>query len=191
MLEIIWNAFAWYLVVLGINSFAFFIDTKIFYKCINKPYLSPPGWVYGVVWNMLFILYGLSAWYIWKNGGWENNTTELILFLCFVISLPIWSFLFFQFKLMIVSAVYIVFIVLVLQIIVCVFFFLESFIAGILNIPGLIWIIFASYLNIGIAYLNCIYNVKYRILDGNNTKYNKLANNSCKVEMANSNKFII
>ena len=173
MQEHVWNLFAWYFTVLGINSFALSINTRMFYNSIKKPFLSPPGWVYAIVWNILFVLYGISAWFVWKEGGWNDKISELILFLCLMISLPIWSFLFFQFRLIIISSVYIIFIVLILQIIVCIFFFIDNTVSGILNIPGLIWIIFASYLNISIAYLNCME------CDKKNFTYSKKYNNNC------------
>ena len=91
---------------------------------------------------------------MWKICGWEGYTWQLALFLVFIVSLPVWSFLFFQFQLYGVAALYIFLVNWILVVAVTIVFFLIDIWAGVFMLPGAAWITFASILNLSIFLLN-------------------------------------
>lgn len=124
------------------------------YSRIETPLLSPPGWVFPVVWTILYTLMGVSFYLVWNSNAtiFEKKQAFTIyaiqLFLNFI-----WSPIFFNMR-----AYLIAFIVLlalwgfVLAMIIK--FYKISKLAGILQIPYLIWLTFAGYLNLAIYLLN-------------------------------------
>ncbi|MBQ8793804.1 MAG: tryptophan-rich sensory protein [Clostridia bacterium] len=124
------------------------------YSRIETPPLSPPGWIFPVVWTILYTLMGVSFYLVWNSNAaiFEKKQAFTIyaiqLFLNFI-----WSPIFFNMR-----AYLIAFIVLlalwgfVLAMIIK--FYKISKLAGILQIPYLIWLTFAGYLNLAIYLLN-------------------------------------
>ena len=124
------------------------------YSRIETPPLSPPGWIFPVVWTILYTLMGVSFYLVWNSNAaiFEKKQAFWVfaiqLFLNFI-----WSPIFFNMR-----AYLIAFIVLlalwgfVLAMIIK--FYKISKLAGILQIPYLIWLTFAGYLNLAIYLLN-------------------------------------
>lgn len=127
------------------NSFSF-------YKELIKPPLSPPGWIFPVMWAILYALMGISAFIIYTSDVKEKHLALIIygtqLFVNFM-----WSIVFFRFKMFGLS-VAVILILLGLIIAMIITFRRIRPLAAYLNIPYLLWILFASYLNIGILLLN-------------------------------------
>ena len=127
------------------NSFSF-------YKELIKPPLSPPGWIFPVMWAILYALMGISAFIIYTSDAKEKHLALIIygtqLFVNFM-----WSIVFFRFKMFGLS-VAVILILLGLIIAMLITFRRIRPLAAYLNIPYLLWILFASYLNIGILLLN-------------------------------------
>ena len=131
--------------ILAGNSFSF-------YEELIKPPLSPPGWLFPVMWAILYALMGISAFMIYTSDSKERCKALIIygiqLFLNFM-----WSIVFFRFK-MIGLSVAVILTLLALIIVMMIKFYRIRSVSAYLNIPYLMWIIFASYLNIGILLLN-------------------------------------
>lgn len=122
------------------------------YSGLVKPPLSPPSWLFPLMWAILYALMGASAYIVYyaDKDGRKNN---LILYGIQLFFNFIWSIIFFRFRLIGVSvAVILILIVLVIRMIMQ--FRKSNKIAGYINIPYLIWLIFALYLNIGVFILN-------------------------------------
>ncbi len=123
-----------------------------FYKELIKPPLSPPGWLFPLVWAILYALMGISAYMIYNSDAKEKRTALYIygaqLFVNFI-----WSIVFFRFK-MYGFSVAVILALLVLNIIMFIIFYRIRPASAYLNIPYILWIAFASYLNIGILLLN-------------------------------------
>ena len=122
------------------------------YSELVKPPLSPPSWLFSLMWAILYALMGASAYIVYyaDKDGRKNN---LILYGIQLFFNFIWSIIFFRFRLIGVSgAVILILIVLVIRMIMQ--FRKSNKIAGYINIPYLIWLIFALYLNIGVFILN-------------------------------------
>lgn len=131
--------------ILAGNSFSF-------YRELIKPPFSPPGWLFPVMWAILYALMGISAFMIYSSDAKEKCKALIVygtqLFVNFM-----WSIVFFRFQLLGLSvAVILTLLALVLTMIII--FRKIRPVAAYLNIPYLLWIIFASYLNIGILLLN-------------------------------------
>lgn len=121
------------------------------YNTLQKPPLSPPGFIFGIVWSILYLLMGIAyGMLVYKEKSDEEVSkiywTQLIINL-------IWPILFFVFKLRLFSSIWII-ILLILVINMVIKFYKKDKIIGYSQIPYLLWIMFATYLNIGVYILN-------------------------------------
>ena len=125
-----------------------------FYKTIERPPLSPPGIVFPIVWTILYVLMGISFYLvITKKDMYLNKTSAYIFFALQLFLNFIWSPVFFSANEYLAAFVILVF--LWLSIIgMIVSFFRISKLAGLLQIPYLLWVTFAGYLNLAIYLLN-------------------------------------
>jgi len=118
-----------------------------FYNSLIKPPLAPQAIVFPIAWSVLYILMGIASYIARDSGaGMKVYVLQLIVNL-------IYSFLFFRFQLIGVSALWIAFLF-VLVLINTILFWRYKKIAGILLIPYLLWLLFAFYLNFAIYLLN-------------------------------------
>ncbi len=123
-----------------------------FYSELAKPPLSPPGWVFSVVWSVLYALMGLSAFLVYNSGS-AGKRTALTLYIAQLFVNFLWSIVFFRFHALVLSAV-VILVLLGLIILMIIMFHRIRPLAAYINIPYLLWVVFASYLNIGAAILN-------------------------------------
>ena len=121
------------------------------FNLLIKPNFAPPGFLFPVVWTILYILMGIS-YGILKNKNLTDNKVDKIYYSQLFVNL-LWSIIFFVFKWRLFAYLWIlVLIVLVINMIKE--FYSRNKISGLLQIPYLIWIIFASFLNLSIYLLN-------------------------------------
>ena len=117
------------------------------YNDIIQPSFAPPGILFPIVWTILYILMGISSYIVSeKNGNLDIYVVQLIVNL-------LWSFLFFTFKWYLLSFLWILLLI-VLVVIMIKDFYKSSKISAYLQIPYLLWIIFAAILNFSIYVLN-------------------------------------
>lgn len=122
------------------------------YQDLNKPAFSPPGWVFPLVWTILYILMGISAYIISQT---RNSMREPALFL-YVVQLIVnflWSPLFFGAGWYLFAFFWLLFLIYLVAAMVYDFYKIQPF-AAYLQIPYLLWLVFAAYLNLGIWMLN-------------------------------------
>lgn len=127
------------------------ISKSIDYNSLEQPLLSPPSILFPIVWTILYILMGVS-YGILKNKGLTDKDVDLIYYLQLAVNL-IWPIAFFLLKFRIFAVIWII-ILLILIIFMIISFYKKEKISGILQIPYLIWTLFATYLNIAIHILN-------------------------------------
>ena len=122
------------------------------YSRIITPPLSPPSFLFPLVWTILYILMGISASiiYINNNKEWNNSLTVWAIQLAFNF---IWSLIFFNLQAYLFSFIWLV-ILWALIILMITFFYKQSKVAAYLQIPYLLWVTFAGYLNLAIYLLN-------------------------------------
>jgi len=124
------------------------------YATIQKPFFTPPNWLFLPAWVTLYVLMGVSAFLIWRRGLDDQGVrTALIIFLIQLILNALWSVAFFGLEsplygIIVIIALWVAILFTLLR------FFKISMAAGILLIPYILWVSFAAVLNISIFVLN-------------------------------------
>ena len=126
----------------------------VWYAGLNKPFFQPPGWLFAPVWTMLYLLMGIALYLVWSKGlGHAGVKTALTVFMLQLVLNTLWSVLFFGLNNPLIALVEIA--VLWLAILMTIKKFQPiSKTAGLILIPYLLWVSFASILNLFIVVLN-------------------------------------
>lgn len=125
-----------------------------FYSELVKPPFAPPGNLFPIVWTILYALMGISAYMIYvSDADDEEKKKALNLYVVQLFVNFMWSIVFFRFEQIGAAAVVLILLVLLVALMIVTFKKIRP-LAGYLNIPYLIWVIFAAYLNIGFLILN-------------------------------------
>lgn len=138
----------------GIGSIATMRSVSTWYQTLQKPAFSPPSWLFGPVWTILYLLMGVAAWLVWRKGlGDPTVRTALILFIIQLALNTAWSFIFFGARQP--GLAFAELIVLWVAILLTMIWFLRvSTAAGLLLAPYILWVTFAGALNFEIWRLN-------------------------------------
>ena len=121
------------------------------YGDMVKPPLSPPSYIFPIVWTILYILMGISYFLATKDN--ENNKELDQIYLLQLLVNFMWPIIFFVLKMYFTAFLWII-LLLILVIVMIKELLKINKIIGYLQIPYLIWLLFATYLNIGIFLLN-------------------------------------
>lgn len=121
------------------------------YNILNKPPLSPPGFLFGIAWTILYILMGVS-YSILDINALIDNEIKKIYYLQLAVNL-LWPIIFFVLKLRLISCIWIILLI-ILIVFMIIKFYRKNKLSAYLQIPYLLWTIYATYLNIGIYLLN-------------------------------------
>ena len=127
--------------------------TAAYADMMQKPFLSPPGWVFPMVWTILFALMGLSAARIWAAPGTLVRSRGLNLFFAQLIVNFFWSPIFFNARAYGLALVWLLFLWILVFGMILEFRKVDKTAAR-LQIPYLLWLTFAAYLNWGVWQLN-------------------------------------
>lgn len=144
-------------IALGIGGLSAFLirDNLYLYAVINKPAFSPPAFLFPIVWTILYILMGISSARIWlqrDNYSYEVMDSLLTYALQLILNF-FWPIIFFNMRTFLFSFIWIV--VLWTSILKMIFkFSVLDKTAAYLNIPYVLWVTFAGYLNFMIYLLN-------------------------------------
>jgi len=124
------------------------------YATLSKPSFSPPNWLFAPVWTLLYILMGLAAALVWQKGlSLPRVRTALVIFLVQLILNMVWSVFFFGLRSPLYGLVDILFLWAAILVTIAQFSRV-SITAATLLIPYILWVTFASGLNLGILLLN-------------------------------------
>ena len=137
------------LIVGGIVGFA--ISGFIDYDSLNKPAFSPPKLAFPIAWTILYILMGVSYGII-NEKNLNDSQTKFLYYLQLGVN-ALWSVIFFILKWRLFAFIWIILLD-ILVIIMTINFYKKNKLAGLLQIPYIIWILFATYLNWGFYILN-------------------------------------
>lgn len=125
------------------------------YPTLIKPVFNPPNWIFAPVWTSLYIMMGVAGGLVWnKLDG--NETLVKKAFLFFIIQLALnalWSLIFFKLHNLLLASIEVVLLLLMIFETYTQFKKIDK-IAGLLLIPYLAWVSFATILTISIWYLN-------------------------------------
>lgn len=127
------------------------ISGSIDYSSLKQPPLSPPSTLFPIVWSILYILMGISYGILDSNLLVDSGINSIYYLQLFVNAL--WSIFFFVFKWRFFSFLWIL-LLLALVVIMIVRFYRKNKTSGLLQIPYLLWILFATYFNLGVYLLN-------------------------------------
>ena len=134
------------------SFFSFFtMNNMEAFKELNKP-INVPGVVFPIVWGILYLLMSISCYIISKSNN-KNRDSALISYWVQLVINSLWSLIFFGFEAYLLAFIWLL-ILLVSVIVMIIKFYNIDKKAAYLNIPYVLWIIFAGYLNLGIYLLN-------------------------------------
>jgi len=128
-------------------------SVSTWYLNINKPAFNPPSWVFGPVWTVLFVLMGLAFYFVWQQGYSPGLLLPWAVYFLQLLFNLLWSFFFFWLRNPLLGLVDIA-LLLVLIIINIVLFYRRRRLSGFLLLPYLLWVSFASILNLAIVIMN-------------------------------------
>lgn len=129
----------------------FIISGFIDYNSLEKPSLAPPSSIFPIVWTILYTLMGIS-YGILKSNGLVDQEINLIYYSQLIVNL-LWPIAFFVLEWRLFAFLWIILLI-VFVINMIIKFYNKNKLAGLLQIPYLIWLIFATYLNLGVYLLN-------------------------------------
>lgn len=121
------------------------------FAAISKPVLSPPGWLFPMVWTLLYILMGIASYLILTSK--KPHTAALTVYGIQLIFNFFWSIIFFDLELCLFAFIWLVILWFLILKTTCMFYQISKP-AGYLMLPYLLWVTFAGYLNLSICLLN-------------------------------------
>lgn len=137
----------------AIGGYATAESVRTWYPLLNKPVWNPPSWVFGPAWTLLYTLMSIAAWRVWRRRDKVETGKALRFFFTQLVLNAFWSVLFFGLQKPQWALVEIIALWSVLAVIQRAFWRIDR-IAGILWIPYLAWVSFATALNAAIWWLN-------------------------------------
>ena len=152
-----WKTYAlWVALAEGLGALSGFLTRQgmaFFMENVTKPPLNPPGWLFPVVWGILYALMGIGAARVALTGVGQARSRGLNLFIIQLVVNFFWSLIFFNaraygFALLWLGLLWILVLLMILQ------FRKTDRIAAWIQLPYLAWLTFAAYLNWGVWMLN-------------------------------------
>lgn len=129
-------------------------DSMATFDTFKKPALLPPGWLFPVVWTILYTLMGISAYLISVSPAAPIDKAKALAVYTYQLVVNfLWSIFFFSFEWYLFSFIWIILLWILIILMIRQFSNISKA-AAYLNIPYLLWVTFAAYLNFGIWFLN-------------------------------------
>ena len=152
-----WKTYTfWILLAEGIGALSGWLTRDamdVYMTTIKKPPLSPPGWIFPVVWGILFALMGFGAARVWFSPPSRERSRGINLFITQLVINFFWSLIFFNAQAFGFAFLWLL-LLLGLVLWMTLTFRKTDSLAAKLQIPYLLWLIFAAYLNFGVWWLN-------------------------------------
>lgn len=124
------------------------------YEEMIKPPLSPPSWLFPVVWTILFLLMGISSYLVYVSDAPKSSkSSALTVYAVQLVVNFFWPLFFFKLQAYLLALIWLI-LLWVLVLIMVIRFYGINKTAGLLQIPYILWLTFAAYLNFGIYLLN-------------------------------------
>lgn len=121
------------------------------YNTLIQPTLAPPSILFPIVWTILYVLMGVS-YGILESKSLVDAETKFIYYLQLFVN-ALWSIIFFTFECRLFAFIWLLLLILLI-IAMIIQFYNKDKVSGLLQIPYLLWAVFASYLNLSIYLLN-------------------------------------
>jgi len=123
------------------------------YAALKKPFFTPPNWIFSSVWISLFILMGISLFFVWRRQGHPQFKKALTFFFVQLTLNVLWSLAFFGLRLPLLGLMDIILLWIAILLTIQNFLKVSKF-AGVLLLPYLLWVGFATLLNLSLWILN-------------------------------------
>lgn len=123
------------------------------FSSLRQPPLSPPGWVFPAAWTILYLLMGVGMALVWRGSEGEKRRRAVTIWGVQIAVNFLWPLLFFLWQLRLLSLFWLV-VLLILVAKMTSEFEQTSVTAARMQIPYLLWLLFAAYLNLGVYLLN-------------------------------------
>ena len=143
----------WVILTFCVAAFASQFKPGIWYSTLAKPSWTPPGYLFGPVWGILYLAMSISAWLVWRRRSGKRTFLPLGFYLLQLFLNGLWSWLFFGQKLIGFALIDIALLSVMIAITIL-YFSKISKTASILLMPYLIWVCFATALNFQIWRIN-------------------------------------
>ena len=141
-------------VIVGMVSALLTRNSMELFQSIDKPPLAPPGWLFPVVWTILYVLMGISSYLILQSGEEREEIRKALTIYGYqLVANFLWPTFFFNFGWYFFSFLWLVLLWVLVLIMIMRFKDINK-LAAYMNIPYLVWLTFAGYLNLGIWILN-------------------------------------
>ena len=139
---------------LAVGSLSAFLtkDAMSSYGQIMKPDFAPPSFIFPIVWTILYILMGISSYIIWSSDN-AMKQTALDWYAIQLLFNFTWSIIFFNLQNYLFSFIWLIALIICICIMIIKFYKISP-ISAYLQIPYLLWCLFAAYLNLSIYFLN-------------------------------------
>lgn len=132
--------------------FSFFtMNSMDTFKDLSKP-INVPGVLFPIVWSILYLLMSISCYLIVQSND-KDKKEGIILYAIQLVINSLWTLIFFGFGAYLLSFIWIIILLIVVIIMLAKFYNINK-IAMYINIPYVLWLLFAAYLNLGIYLLN-------------------------------------
>lgn len=116
-----------------------------FFMELNRPLWAPPAWLFGPAWTVLYLLMGVASWLVWRRGGFSDARPALTLYGVQLVLNGMWTWLFFVMRSGSLAFVEIIILwILILATVIA--FWRKNRLAGVMLVPYLIWVAYASSL---------------------------------------------
>lgn len=123
-------------------------DAGTFYSQLERPPWAPPAWVFGPVWSVLYLTMAISAWLVWRTASNRPEKTRALgLFAAQLVANALWSWLFFAWHQGAAALAEVALLWLLIAWTAAAFSRIKP-LAGLLLVPYLLWVSFASVLNL-------------------------------------------
>lgn len=116
-----------------------------FYEKLSQPEWAPPASLFGPVWTLLYILIAIAAWLVWKDAGFRGASLALSMMIVQLAANALWTWIFFAWHRGALAFVEII-VLWTLIVITMILFWRVRPVAGVLFVPYLLWVTFASAL---------------------------------------------
>ncbi|MEF8847314.1 MAG: TspO/MBR family protein [Candidatus Paceibacterota bacterium] len=132
---------------------AFFTGSSVsgWYTTIEKPVFTPPGWIFGPAWTLLYLLMGVSLYLVWSRA--KTHKKALFVFAVQLVLNTLWSIIFFGLQAPLWGFVEIILLWVAILLTITSFYKINKT-AAYLLLPYLAWVSFAAVLNLAIVILN-------------------------------------
>ncbi len=142
------------LIPLAVGSISGFLsmESMKIYKTLNQPSFAPPSFLFPIVWSILYILMGISSYIVYESNSLLKNKALKVYAIQLLMNF-IWPLIFFNAQMYLFSFIWLLAIWCLVLFMIILFSKIKP-ISGYIQIPYLLWLTFAAYLNLGVYFLN-------------------------------------